>query len=176
MILGFKEHFDVKKQQPTYFREKILGGAGYMWVTMMYPQDREESSVIGESFAMRGNILFTPKLHTIREDKLNRWKVGMSIQMINRMAKYKIKHHFNKGIPELETLKGIQTIEIKYLHRPLSKEFNWPFYVLIDGRQLNLFEVEQLAVNDGFENAVAFLKWFNKDFTGKILHWTDLKY
>ena len=33
-----------------------------------------------------------------------------------------------------------------------------------------------LVQNDGFASISDFLKFFNKDYTGKIIHWTDLKY
>lgn len=34
----------------------------------------------------------------------------------------------------------------------------------------------QLALNDGFDTIEDFFAYFNKDFTGKLIHWTDLKY
>ena len=34
----------------------------------------------------------------------------------------------------------------------------------------------QLAINDGFESLKHFFEYFNEDFEGKIIHWTDLKY
>ena len=33
-----------------------------------------------------------------------------------------------------------------------------------------------LVQNDGFASISDFFKFFNKDYTGKIIHWTDLKY
>ncbi|MFI5142060.1 MAG: hypothetical protein ACHQII_06855, partial [Bacteroidia bacterium] len=36
--------------------------------------------------------------------------------------------------------------------------------------------VEQLAYNDGFDNVEAFLNYFKDGFTGKLIHFTDLKY
>ena len=36
--------------------------------------------------------------------------------------------------------------------------------------------IEALVQNDGFDSADDFFSYFNKDFKGKIIHWTDLKY
>ena len=36
--------------------------------------------------------------------------------------------------------------------------------------------LEQLAINDGFNNYEDFFKWFSSDFQGQIIHWTDLRY
>jgi len=36
--------------------------------------------------------------------------------------------------------------------------------------------LKTLARNDGFESVDDFFKWFNADFQGKIIHWTDFKY
>jgi len=37
--------------------------------------------------------------------------------------------------------------------------------------------IAKLIVNDGFNNYEEFLEWFEyKNFIGKIIHWTDLKY
>ena len=30
--------------------------------------------------------------------------------------------------------------------------------------------------NDGFDSIENFLRWFNKDFEGKIIHWTGFRY
>jgi hypothetical protein len=38
------------------------------------------------------------------------------------------------------------------------------------------YTLEPLATNDGFDTVDEFFQWFNEDFTGKIIHWTDLKY
>ncbi len=48
--------------------------------------------------------------------------------------------------------------------------------VLVDDRKLKIEEVNQLAINDGFNSVDDFFQYFNTDFTGKLIHWTDLKY
>ncbi len=159
MILGFKEYFDTKKTQPTYFREKIL------------INDSELAL-----FIIPDHPDFIPKLHTIREDKHNRWKPGMSIQMVYRGPKYSIKSHFNKGIDELQKCKSTQKIEIRWFfyndkrHQVKTSVMS----VKIDGK--DFYDINRLAANDGFSSKEEFMNYFNKKFTGKILHWTDLRY
>ncbi len=165
MTLGFKEYFDVKKTQPTYFREKI-------WASVIHITEVKIEGTKKE-YALNGELKFQPKLHTIREDKHNRWKPGMSIQMVYRGPKYSIKDHFNKNYEEIQECEGTQRIEIVYRSSP---KFLWPKLLKIDGRRLGISEIEDLALNDGFNDANHFFSYFNKDFTGKIIHWTDLRY
>lgn len=165
MNLGFKQYFDHKKQEPTYFREKILAGVG---LTTDAPLAHLEPPT------RHG---WAPKLHTIRLDPHNRWKPGMSIQMVYRGPKYSILDHFNKGIPELEKCVSVQKIEIRWWKNTvLRKRFPWIKFVKVDGRLLNPDEYFKLIRNDGFDSTPQFQKWFNEDFTGKLIHWTDLKY
>ncbi len=49
-------------------------------------------------------------------------------------------------------------------------------YVKVDGRLLDKDEIHRLANKDGFYNILEFFNWFNTDFDGQIIHWTDLKY
>lgn len=162
-----------KQFEPTHFREKILAGVGSVWIkgsswskpTFGGP-DWAPNKIYHEEIAK-----YKPKLHTIREDKHNRWKPGMSIQMVYRGPKYSIIDHFNKGIPELEKCVSVQKIEIKWI--PLSGK-HIAMSVKIDGKQYT--DLDRLAANDGFNSFEDFAKWFKKPFTGKIIHWTDLKY
>ena len=109
-------------------------------------------------------------IHTIRLDKSNRWKKGAKIHFWrgnprNVNAKKK-PYPFSEAV-----CKSVQNIEIinptEYLNHTIIK---------IDGRQLTMEEMQQLAWNDGFENLAAFQFYFNEDYTGKIIHWTDLIY
>lgn len=169
MILGFKEFFDIKKKEPTYFREKILSCTGTTSTVVVSSNFNVRTF---ETTNLRLNTL-KPKIHTIRKDKNGRWKPGMSIQMVYRGAGYKIKDEFNKGIPELQTCKAVQKIEIVY--GDSLGPFH-PVIVAIDKRILNESERLQLAINDGFLSLEDFFDWFDKDFTGKIIHWTNFHY
>lgn len=161
MILGFKQYFDSKKTQPTNFREKILAGAN----------DRTTK--------------FVPKIHTLRADPHDRWKSGMSIQMVYRGAGYKILDHFNKVIPELEKCVSTQRIHIKHykdggIH--ISIDHKMFFYgKIINGNvkpdnDLYNRNIFMLSKNDGFESTEHFFQWFKKDFTGKIIHFSNFRY
>jgi len=33
-----------------------------------------------------------------------------------------------------------------------------------------------LSANDGFDSVEQFFQWFDKDFKGKLIHWTDYEY
>lgn len=103
-------------------------------------------------------ILSGRKIHTIREDKTNRWKPGNKIQMATgvRTKKYNC---FKEAV-----CVAVQSIEI-------TKN-----KVYIDGKKLNKQEIKTLAINDGFNGIVDFFKWFNQDFAGKIIHWTHFQY
>ena len=100
------------------------------------------------------------KIHTIREDSKNRWKNGKKIHFSTgaRSSNYKC---FKEGI-----CVSTQNIEINYPE------------IWIDGRNLNEYEILELAINDGFDDTIDFWNWFEyfKDFRGKIIHWTNLKY
>lgn len=106
-----------------------------------------------------------PKPHTIREDAKDRWHPGKLIHMVvfNRT-----KNQFQFA-PVL-VCTAVQKFEIT------AETNDVPPQVYIDGRWLVIDEIEQLAKNDGFETVDEFFKYFNKDFTGKIIHWTDLRY
>lgn len=164
MNLGFKQFFDSAKQEPTYFREKILAGA-----------ESIQGIISSQPFDPKIFVL-KPKRHTIRLDPHNRWKPGRSIQMIYRGPKYSILDHFNKGIPELEKCVSVQKIEIRYKAVNGPKIYPLNPSIFIDGVQQLTLRIIELAVNDGFCDVEQFFKWFNKDFTGVLIHWTDLKY
>ena len=112
-------------------------------------------------------ILQGRKKHTIRIDKNDRWKPGMKIHFATGV-RTRLYHQFYEGF-----CKSTQKIQILWDNISLNGEF---VSVLIDGRPIDFDEVETLAVNDGFEDVSEFLNWFDEDFKGKIIHWTDLRY
>jgi hypothetical protein len=109
-------------------------------------------------------ILKGTKKHTIREDKHRRWRVGMAIQMACnvRTARYRC---FKENV-----CRGLQQIF-------MSCE-NGMIEVSIDGKYF--YDLDTLAVNDGFNDVDEFIKWFfpagKGEYWGRIIHWTDLKY
>lgn len=193
MTLGFMQKFPwhtEKNPAPSYFREKILGG------------QRIPCPINGGNYASPDKLsevkIFTPKIHTMREDPHNRWRVGRSIQMVYRGPKYSILDHFNKGIPELEKCKGKQYIQLRWAAKseyvettlplqkiiapasamPDKKERECFYYpkVWIDNSEVSESVIRELAVNDGFDSVEDFFCWFGKNWSGYILHWTDFRY
>lgn len=119
--------------------------------------------------------MLKPKIHTIREDSKDRWRAGVNIHpVINNRTKDRFQF-----APVME-VKSIQNIEIIYDEEICNAHGVEPV-IKIDGRAINFHyddidEYDNLAVNDGFESVHQFCSWFDKDFTGKIIHWTDFKY
>lgn len=154
MILNFKTKFPWGEL--TYFVGKILN-----WID---------------------NLPIDQKLHSIRTDRSNRWKPGMKIHFATGM---RTKNY--ECFAESKCI-STQKIKIEYQNSIFStgmytyqNEVKDPIIlVYIDGVLLHGKEgsakIDMLAKNDGFETTHDFFRWFNKDFTGKIIHWTDLKY
>lgn len=171
MILAFSQYFDKKKTKPTYFREKILACAAIPCPIKggEYPKHDKVGHV----------MLWPKKLHTIRQG--HRWKVGDTIHMAYGV-RTKNYQQFNKGIPELAMVKGVQEIVIGW-HDPY-------FVIHIDGRLFSeakggdIIDTQTLTLarNDGFdlvwddEEYTSFYSWFKRGLDGQIIHWTDLKY
>lgn len=109
-------------------------------------------------------ILKGSKIHTIREDKHNRWKKHNTIHFATGV-RTKNYNCFNEDI-----CYSVQTIEINRTY------FKGAEIVIVDNRILEDSEILRLAKNDGFKTKNDFFEWFNTDFKGKIIHWTNLKY
>jgi hypothetical protein len=182
MNLSFKEYWPDKTR--TWFIDKILLGLYKNGIITLF----ESSNLFGKLFdkfpseieEYYKNIDSQPngKVTSIREDKTNRWKPGNKIHFI---INNRTKNRFQFA-PVL-TVKSTQKIEIKYNKYLELKGVS----VIIDGNHKgyycfegydhdNIDLLKTLAQNDGFESIEQFFKWFNKDFSGKIIHWTDLKY
>lgn len=189
MTLGFMQRFKWKgpdgQPEPTNFREKILAGVQNASIDQKFvsvPVSAPELEAIG----LKNPKLYfpiQPKLHTIREDKPNRWKAGRKIEMVYRGAGYSIVDHFNKGIPELEKCVSVQLIHLWWTalaktqdERDRNVGHQLKLNCIVDGKRLNDQELTTLAINDGFTSLDQFKRWFSKDFYGKIIHWTSLKY
>lgn len=178
MILPFKTQINGK---PTYFVEKIFKGIKKAVnndlsckIAYEIPPDemlRQYSLDIDKYHEVY------PKIHTIREDKNNRWKAGVMIDFfINTPTKDMLR--FAPTIPVV----SIQTFEIKW-YNTFGKKI---VRVFIDDKSFACvkFDVEtiitgkilELAKNDGFDTIEDFFANFNKDFKGKIIHWTDKRY
>lgn len=178
MILGYKEKFPWG--EPTNFKEKILAGE------MLNALGYFDANAIQPKFDLK----FQPKIHTFRIDPHDRWKVGMKMDMVYRGANYQIKDRFYSA-----TLVSMQKIRIEWtnqnveifvdghliLQATVTESFigSTHYYRHLNGKgiveQSNL-RSDLIAINDGFSGLSSFFKWFNKDWQGKILHWTDFRY
>jgi len=116
------------------------------------------------------------KIHTIREDKSNRWKPGMKIHFWRgnpRNTGAKVKpYEFKKGLcTSVQNIKIISTIGL------FTGEPN--FVIELDGKCVGERIKDLICKNDGLLNE-QFKKWFVPSFpftfSGKIIHWTDFKY
>ena len=108
-------------------------------------------------------ILDGVKIHTIRIG--DRWRPGMKIQFATgvRTKKYA---QFKSGI-----CVSVQKIKIT-----CNTDYVNDQKVYVDDRLLSTAEVQSLAYNDGFNRLIDFCLWFNEDFEGQLIHWTDKKY
>lgn len=187
MILGFKTKINGK---PTYFVEKIqallleVGRINNNYdfqrdvAGFVYEHLKKDNNEINDLELAKRYASIYPKLHTIREDKTGRWKPGMMIDFfINVRTKNMFR--FAPGVPVV----SIQKIEIVWhsdsrnleLSKLAPKRFNY-VDVIVDNNILYFEDVKLLAQNDGFNDIYDFFFYFNQDFSGKIIHWTDKQY
>lgn len=136
------------------------------------------------------------KIHTIREDKKERWKAGNKIHFAT--GPYKKGRVFHEGECTKTEKIAVRWVKVDHIYSNKLKEFqikpNTPAHerdilyivtlvakdgtettiagtVAIEGYYLRLCEIEELAINDGLESIDNFFAWFDKDFDGKIIHW-----
>ena len=120
--------------------------------------------ILGFNKRFERPILNGTKIHTIRADVHKRWRAGMPIQMAVgvRTSRYRC---FKEDV-----CCSVQEVF-------MSCE-NGIIEVSIDGK--HFYDLDALAVNDGFETIDEFAKWFfptgNGEYWGRIIHWTDFKY
>lgn len=107
------------------------------------------------------------KIHTIREDKANRW----------------YKRRFIHGATGVRTkyynlfFTGFCTSTQNIIIKPDSKRiFISPSNGKDEAFGLTGKQIDELAKNDGFESTAAFWEWFSEPFEGKIIHWTYFEY
>jgi hypothetical protein len=114
------------------------------------------------------------KVHTIREDKLDRWKTGMDIHLtINNRTKQRFQ--FAPRIKVFSTQKII--IEKSMLPMLGNNSPSEVISIKVDGKNFD-DNADFIASNDGFHHNrnLFFDFWPEGRFEGKIIHWTPLKY
>lgn len=178
MTLGFSTKWPKKMGpeyagKPNFFMEKIYESLLQKGVLI----NAMEFAYLGRKALPEDYKVGThaPKLHTIREDSKKRWHAGMTIHpTINNRTKERFQ------FAPVFSVQSIQKIRISQMLTTTSKYGTVvnckAFRVDIDNRVLDKIEVEQLAMNDGFDSVEQFFNWFREDFEGIIIHWTDLRY
>lgn len=170
MTLGFSTQI---KNKPTYFVEKIWEGILQKGVQI----NANDFIEYGRKALPKNYIVGTnkPKIHTIREDKKERWKVGNQIHFVTG-NRTKNRKQF-APIVKVQSIQKLVITEMLMTQTAYCTVSNDKiFKVEVDGITLHNKQVEELALNDGFDSVDDFFKWFDKDFKGKIIHWTDYKY
>ena len=181
MILGFSTQI---KGKPTCFVEKIWDGLIIKSISdseEMWEYENRYKNEFSEWIDF--NDANISKLHTIREDPKDRWKVGNKIDFFINVRTKKM-FRFAPVLPVVST----QKVEITWIGFSNLKSNGDSIYniyrplVRVDGKNICTVDyihnerMLQLAQNDGFDTIDDFFAYFNEDFTGKIIHWTDLKY
>lgn len=171
MILNFATKFpknlgETLGGNPTFFPEKIWQGIQSQEV------DQYFRNFLFSDHCKDPNLSQKPKLHTIRQG--NRWKVGDKIHFyVGSRTKKALQF-----APVLQ-VKAVDTIQIQYV----------PFVILIvtvngrvfyfrgsTGIEYGEKQMTKLVQNDGFDSIDDFFQWFDGDFEGQLIHWTDLTY
>ena len=168
--------------KPNYFMEKIfktflmdmVPNTNNELIFPYWSKNRLKTGTFIDATAFE-NI--SPKKHTLREDKNDNWKDGNDIHF---WINFRTKDQFQFA-PVIKC-SSVQKIDIKY--NPGGgvnvfiddKFFHYQTSFGLSWSKETAMKMKQLAINDGFPDVKSFFSWFNKDFTGKIIHWTDLKY
>lgn len=175
---------------PTRFVEKTLEGFNVKQLTSFFEwnekvDELEQMDFFDFDFLSNDP---NPKIHTIRKYKKLRWKPGMPIHFkIWTGLPYKSPtFNFAPIIPCI----GVEKIEIKwYCGKSIvdvyigvecigrvvfNAENKKSGFLLVDVKGRN--DIPLLSMNDGFDSIVDFFEWFNDDFDGYIIHWTNFKY
>ncbi len=175
MNLGFSQRW--ADGMPTYFIEKIWQGIfldDEIWHAKGSAYDHFQEKhyeKFNRYFEASLTEAIAPKIHTIRAG--HRWKTGDKLHMVinNRQ-----KNRFQFA-PVLEA-KSVQDFEIK--------DFGIVCTVNVDDEKIAEFhdglgyqttvDFKSLCINDGFDNELAFMRYFKGDFKGQIIHWTNHRY
>lgn len=172
-VLAGQPNYFISKiwmKHPTAYHDKINHEHAYYWDKYVHD--------LGKPWDIP-DIPVRPKIHSIRHDPSNRWKAGNKIHfVVNNRTKKRFQF-----APIIECV-NVQRVEITYIRSMLGRipmvildgmELVYdPSYQFADKDECDL--IEALAINDGFDSAESFFRYFNEDFKGNLIHWTDFKY
>lgn len=112
------------------------------------------------------------KIHTVRDDKKNRWKSGMKIHF--RTPRFsKNNYQFKEGV-----CVSTQRVLMTY-------EYNDLIMISIGSETLHTYQERlEFAKNDGFKDWDSFFNWFypiikaapDQTYRGTLIHWTNKRY
>ena len=180
MILPFSTQLNGK---PTYFVEKIWDGLlrhvvkrDFEYIAHLNSHENQFGKHWDYLPEEKGRMT-NPKIHTIREDKKERWKPGTKIDFFINCRK-KNMFRFAPVLPVVSVQK-VEIVWVELFGKKVAHVFiedNFFAKVKFDGDLIVKGDMLQLALNDGFDSIEDFFAYFNEDFTGKLIHWTDLKY
>lgn len=170
MTLAFSQILNGK---PTYFCEKILRGLEVYknissvecskYFTVLCSKTKYEN-------LLPDFIVPIQKIHTIRQDEKNKWKAG---NLIHFVINNRTKNRFQFA-PVVKCV-STQNFYIHWFYSVKTQKFDSPC-VWVDHKIIRGEKLLQLAQNDGFDTVEDFFKYFNTNFTGKLIHWTNTKY
>lgn len=171
MNLAFSHVFPKKAgtlyQKPTHFIHKIQRGIEEVLKVEVKDELKLDcAKVMTEQGVPAPTEEIVPKIHTIRRDEKKRWKPGMNIHFV-MFQRRPWQINFAPVLP----VKAVETI---WIYRQGIDDFEPSVY--INEERLNEEEIKSLAKNDGFDSVDDFFEYFNEDFEGKLIHWTDKVY
>lgn len=112
-------------------------------------------------------ILSGVKIHTIRKDPQQRWRVGMTCHMWMHSPRNVSKNPFQFAEAEVSEVKQIEIIKDE-----IKTHVSW--FVEVDSKSLTFDEVQSLAIADGFDSAEEFIDWFG-EFSGRLIFFKNLR-
>lgn len=162
MILPFSTQLNGK---PTYFVEKIIIGlVNNELCSLDYA-----SEVLNRPMTEIRRLSQVAKLHTIRADKNDRWYEGVTIDF-----------YINNRQPNM--FRFAPRITCSSTQDIFMTNYEGRFQITVDDdTQMYYPDIEKLAINDGFDSYDDFREYFisqmvDEVFSGKIIHWTNLRY
>ncbi len=100
------------------------------------------------------------KIHTLREDPKERYKVGMILDHCTGIRTKKFKKHLQNTCTRIDQV---------YVN-PRNKT------VQVNGVLLTELEKQIFIANDGFPDQESFWNWFNQPKNLRLIQWTKHKY
>jgi hypothetical protein len=177
MKLHFSQHAN---KIPTYFVEKIWKGLKNCISPEQYFKIQAElsSDEMKKEYTIDLEVYqkVLPKIHTIRRDLNKSWIVGKPINFIINLKGNKTIY-FAPVLPVVST----QKIQIRHYKNTVlvyidNKLFFFGNKDLTPDEFENHSEMLQFSQNEGFDSIKEFCSWFDINFKGKIIHWTNLTY